>query len=488
MQQEPVRIWIDVEDLFVYARTATRPSGIQRVVLEICHALRNDAHIWPAIRFVRHTPTGTDFVPVAWAEVEAISARLAGGAAAQVTGQMVTAGTAQNAEHVSRLRRMAQHIPTSLRVPAGQMVRSLLAAGQALSALGQASGTFIKDVAQAEWRNRQGKGNSAQENGAFTPRAGDVVLTLGASWTHAAYGALLQRSKERYGVRAAVLVHDLVPLLWPEWCRPGLPSVFRRWYAAVLPECDVIFANSEATRQDVLAYAAQHAQTVRAPVITLPMGSGFVTNTARPTAEEARLVAGLGAYVLCVGTLEARKNHAVLFRTWRRLLQERPTEEVPKLVLAGCQGWLVDDLMQQIRNSAWLEGHVVWVDAPSDALMAHLYQNCLFTVFPSFYEGWGLPVTESLAWGKACLISDRSSLPEAGGGLAEAFDPDNGTDLLARIRRWLDDPQALAAQEDAIRAGFRPVAWGNAVDVLKQALLTEKTPEKPETGLQQSRH
>lgn len=469
MQQEPVRIWIDVEDLFVYARTATRPSGIQRVVLEICHALRNDAQIWPAIRFVRHTPTGTDFVPVAWEQVEALNAHLAGGAAAQQTGQVRTASAEPGGGQASRVRRLAQSVPTSLRVPAGQVVRSLLAAGLSLGALGQASGAFVKDVAQAEWRNR--RRGAGEEGAAFAPKPGDVVLTLGASWTHATYSALLHRTKQRYGVRAAMLVHDLVPLLWPEWCRPGLPAVFRRWYGAVLPECDVIFANSEATRQDVLAYAAQHRQTLSAPVVTLPMGSGFVADAAPRAVEEARLVSALGNYVLCVGTLEARKNHAVLFRTWRRLLQVRPAGAVPKLVLAGCQGWLVDDLMQQIRNSAWLNGHVVWIDAPSDTLMAHLYQNCLFTVFPSFYEGWGLPVTESLACGKACLISDRSSLPEAGGGLAEAFDPDNGTDLLARITCWLDDPLALKEQEDAIRASFRPVPWSKAVGVLKQALL-----------------
>lgn len=467
MQQGTRHIWIDVEDLFVYARTASRPSGIQRVVLEICQAMQDDADLWPRVRFVRHSATGTDFVPVDWASVSEISARLAGGGQETSTG--IVRGQKDTALGESRLQRLGRSVPTSLRVPAGQMIRNVLGLTQATASLSVAAADFVSDVAKAKWQQKTP--SRTGEAQVFAPSPGDVLLTLGASWTHATYGALLRQCKAQHEVKVAVLVHDLVPLLWPEWCRPGLPSVFKRWYSAVLPECDVIFTNSEATRQDVLNYAVRQKLDLTIPVVTVPMGSGFVTlPPQRPDPAIKTIVDGLGPYILCVGTLEARKNHAVLFRTWGRLLQERPASAVPKLVFAGCQGWLVDDLVQQIRNSAFLDGHLVWIDAPSDALVAALYQNCLFTVFPSFYEGWGLPVTESLAWGKACLISDRSSLPEAGAGLAESFDPDNGSDLLERIKSLLDAPEKLREQEAAIQAGFKAVPWSSAVHVVKQAL------------------
>ena len=66
-------------------------------------------------------------------------------------------------------------------------------------------------------------------------------------------------------------------------------------------------------------------------------------------------------------------------------------------MFAGRVGWLVQDLMQQLKNTDWLDGKIILVDSPSDAELETLYEDCLFTLFPSFYEGWGLPVTESLA-------------------------------------------------------------------------------------------
>jgi len=91
-------------------------------------------------------------------------------------------------------------------------------------------------------------------------------------------------------------------------------------------------------------------------------------------------------------------------------------------------------------------------------------------VFPSLYEGWGLPVTESLAFGKPCLIADRTSLPEAGGTLARRFDPDNLHDAFEAIRDVILDPHGLARWEDQVRREFRPVPWTASAEALLAAL------------------
>ena len=72
-------------------------------------------------------------------------------------------------------------------------------------------------------------------------------------------------------------------------------------------------------------------------------------------------------------------------------------------------GWLVEDLMRQIVHADHLDGKLIVVEDPTDAELAALYQGCQFTVFPSLYEGWGLPVTESLAFGKPCLASSATA-------------------------------------------------------------------------------
>jgi glycosyltransferase involved in cell wall biosynthesis len=99
-----------------------------------------------------------------------------------------------------------------------------------------------------------------------------------------------------------------------------------------------------------------------------------------------------------------------------------------------------------------------------------LYQGCLFTLFPSFYEGWGLPVTESLTLGKPCLIADRTSLPEAGAGFCRSFDPDNLNEAYTAIRGVVEDRAGLARWEAEIRRDFRPVPWSATVEALLAGL------------------
>jgi glycosyltransferase involved in cell wall biosynthesis len=151
-----------------------------------------------------------------------------------------------------------------------------------------------------------------------------------------------------------------------------------------------------------------------------------------------------GTYALVVSTIEPRKNHMLLFRVWRRLLADLPRDRVPTLVWAGRVGWMVGDLMQQLTNAEWLDDKIRLVEDPTDAEIEALYRGSLFTLFPSFVEGWGLPVTESLAFGKPCLIADHAALREAGGTLARCFDPENLHDAHRAIRATIEDRAGLA--------------------------------------------
>jgi glycosyltransferase involved in cell wall biosynthesis len=140
--------------------------------------------------------------------------------------------------------------------------------------------------------------------------------------------------------------------------------------------------------------------------------------------------------------------------------------EVPTLVFAGRVGWLVQDLMQQLENCRYLDGKVVIVPNPTDSDLVALYRGCRFTLFPSLYEGWGLPVTESLSFGKLCVASDRTSIPEAGGPFCLYIDPEDISGATETIRRACTDDALVAEREAAIREGFRPVPWRRPAEVL----------------------
>ena len=126
--------------------------------------------------------------------------------------------------------------------------------------------------------------------------------------------------------------------------------------------------------------------------------------------------------------------------------------------------------MQQLRNAEWLGGKIVLVESPSDAELVQLYLGCRFTLFPSLYEGWGLPVTESLMFGKPCLVSNVTSLPEAGGALARYFDPDDLNDVVRVIRETISDPAGLAEWEARVKREFRPVSWDESARAILEAI------------------
>jgi len=457
-------LWIDVEDLFEYARRNTRPSGIQRVAFELQHALETHPEQGPHIAYVRHTVDGRRLRPVPKSEVHALYQTLTSPPVKHIQTHVETARA--TSDQPSRLRRLALRLPTQLRVPLGGLLADQRRAITQATALTSGISALLKDTtrqAKSRLSDRKNRTSSAS----FAPDSGDILLSFGAAWSHATYGALLHHCREHYKMRVGLLTHDLIPLLWPEWCPPGLSRVFQRWYDAVIPECDLLFAVSHSTRNDILNHASQAGLTLRAPVTVIPMGTTLPT-PATPQASSP-LGPAPAPYVLIVSTIEARKNHALLFRVWRHLLSTRAPDTVPKLVFAGRPGWLVADLMQQIRNSNFLNGHIILINGPSDTEIDTLYQDALFTVFPSFYEGWGLPVTESHIHGRLCVISSAASLSEAAGPHAPRFDPDNTTEALAVIKDLIDHPEKRFAYEKKLKETFTPTSWSTAAQTILDA-------------------
>ncbi len=477
------RLWLDVEDLFEYAQTNyRRPSGIQRLAFEINQELQARYGSTGQVCFVRHSLTGKNLEVVQWSEVAALFAGLTSSDAAPVPVPVpvpVPAPRRVGGPVFPRLpgrllvRRLAYRLSPSLRAQIVDavltQVRALRAWGRLILALGHAAARIPLKLARHFRETRtDAVPAAAVSEGCFADLAapGDILLMLAASWSHPDYADLISRQCKANGLRFALLVYDLVPLRRPEWCNHLLVRSFREWMRTLLPLCDYVFAISHATATDVAAYAQQQGMALPGTIVTLPIG----TTPWHPVERRSARLPPPGSYALIVSTIEARKNHLLLFRVWRRLLEEMPRERVPTLVFAGRIGWLVDDLMQQIANADYLGGKLVFVDSPSDSELAALYAGCLFTLFPSFFEGWGLPVTESLAFGKPCIISNCTSLPEAGGDLARSFDPDNLHDAYAVIREVIEDPAGLAQWEAKVRREFKPVPWSATVDALLAGL------------------
>ncbi|SHK17943.1 Glycosyltransferase involved in cell wall bisynthesis [Roseomonas rosea] len=490
-------IWIDVEDLFDYARVNPRPSGIQRVEFEVCRCLVG-AVGEGKVRFLRHAEGGMGFRPVPWVSVEALFAGLstpmpatpeeAAEAPSPAPGTLTPAvpDAILPPPRPPRLRRRmlswaARRVPGHIRPALGDAVLQQIGAIQSALHAGRIAWESVfprrrvtapaapapAPLAEAPPAPAPEPRPPATET--FAPRPGDMLLVLGSPWFHREYGALIARTKKATGLRFGVLLYDIIPLRRPEFCDAGLVGIFNHWLSTVLPHADVLMAISEASAADIHAYGQEKGWNLKARPVAIPMGTGF-GSPAPATRLPGRRYPEPGTYALIVSTIEARKNHILLFRVWRRMLEEMPREKVPTLVFAGRVGWMVSDLMQQLKNAHYLGGKLVLFQDPTDGELTTLYQGAQFTLFPSFYEGWGLPVTESLAFGKPPIISNTTSLPEAGGPLARYFDPENTTEAYQVVREVVEDPEGLRAWQDRVAREFRPVTWDAAAEAVLRAI------------------
>ena len=191
------------------------------------------------------------------------------------------------------------------------------------------------------------------------------------------------------------------------------------------------------------------------PPAVVPLAHEFSAaprNHAPREAPSARTVAlqRLKSFALCVGTVEIRKNHARLIQLWESLARESG-ESLPKLVIAGKRGWQADEALRALRRADDASPYL-WVEAPTDEELVWLYSRASFTVFPSLAEGWGMPIGESLWFGKPCVASNTTSMPEVGGHLCSYGDPHHIDSFAAPIMRLVRDGDFYAQSVAAIKA------------------------------------
>ena len=296
---------------------------------------------------------------------------------------------------------------------------------------------------------------------------GDTIFTMGAPWALDDHNETIRCAKFFYRAHYLQVFYDLIPISVPEVVAAPLIPHFARAMAAMSIYADHIFSISRYSRDDLTNTLARLERPVPGMSV-IPMG-GTITDAEGEGVAPAGALDKLGVsgpFVLCVGTLEPRKNHALLFQLWRRLVARHGADRVPRLVLVGRVGWYMEDFMRQLKITGFVEKTVVHLQGVSNAELSVLYDSCLFTIFPSFSEGWGLPITESLARGKVCVCSNVTSMPEAGGSHALYIDPYDTSGAYELVEALIYDADRLA-REEAKLASFHAPTWSEASEGLR---------------------
>lgn len=309
-------------------------------------------------------------------------------------------------------------------------------------------------------------------------RHGCTLASLGNAWGIQDYFRGLRMLRRRVALRYLPFVHDCVPLVMPEHCLDLTVRLYARWFAALSLHADGLLANSRATAGDVTRLGGPLGLPVPPRVVPLAAEPPPPQDQALAAAATLEVPRQGEPFVLFVATLESRKNHLMVFLAWLDLLR-RLGEATPRLVCVGRPGWQAEAALGLLERSPALRRKVSVISGVSDLALAGLTARCLFTVYNSFHEGWGLPVTESLAAGKLAVVPAHSGLLEAGAPGAVFFPSGDQPALVATLERLVTDPahrDALAARIDR-KAAQR--SWRDAAAELLAALGASAFPARP---------
>ncbi len=298
----------------------------------------------------------------------------------------------------------------------------------------------------------------------------DVILSVGDDWFHKDAAAIAALKKRR-GFRYVTMCYDLLPVMFPAFFPERDTMLFRRHWTAMFPVADRILVMSRRVESDIREFCRKAGIGVGEIVLVQP---GY--DPVQPDATFA-LPTGLvpGKFALFVGTIEPRKGHALLMDVWRRLVDEGAPQRLGfKLVLVGRPGWEVAEVLRQIADAASFQGTLLHFTSVDDGTLAGLYRDAAFCLYPSIYEGFGLPVIEAFAHGKAVIASTGGALTETVGSLSPCLPTGDVQAWLATIRRWMEDRDARAPFEMTIRESFAHPSWDQAAARIFEAVTADR--------------
>ena len=281
---------------------------------------------------------------------------------------------------------------------------------------------------------------------AVPPPRGAVLFNTGHSGLEASsYRGL----RERHGARPVFMVHDLIPITHPQYSRAGERGKHVARMRNVLTHGRAVVTNSQATLDALAAFARGSA---------LAMPPARVTHLAPGMARIAPGPAPLaGPYFVMLGTIEPRKNHLLMLQVWERLFA-RPGGPAPRLVVIGQRGWECENVVALLEDNV-AAGRALELSRCSDAELSTYLHHARALLFPSFVEGYGMPLVEALALGVPVLASELAVFREIALDIPEYSDANDGARWEALVRDYCAPESAARAAQVERLANFRPPTW-----------------------------
>lgn len=266
---------------------------------------------------------------------------------------------------------------------------------------------------------------------------GDTYFNVG----HSNLSLAMVAARRGAGGKSVVMLHDVIPLDHPEYSSKAASTGFAGKFAA-FAGADIGLCNSEFTRSRAQVWAGKYGLAPALAVVKLGTGPGSFA--ARKPVRPARFLA--------LGTIEPRKNHALLLDVWRHFHETMPVGEIPHLDIVGNRGWRNESLFARLESEPFMGVTVHECGALPDADVRRMIARATALLFPSFAEGFGLPVVEALQAGLPVCCSDLAVLREIAGDAPLYLPPD-------APHIWAKAIMKSAEQERRVDRGFKATSW-----------------------------
>ncbi|MBO9669947.1 MAG: glycosyltransferase family 4 protein [Sphingobium sp.] len=260
---------------------------------------------------------------------------------------------------------------------------------------------------------------------------------------------------QKTGVLPIYFVHDLIPLTHPEYCRPGEAEKHLRRMTALLAHGAGVIGNSRQTLRELALFAESRLKLDLPPDVVAPLGVGKVAWELDRT---SRLPTPVRPYFVILGTIEGRKNHLLILNIWADLAR-RLGPECPQLVIVGKRGWESEQAVDMLERCEAIRGHIIEAPRCEDARLAAYIAHARALLFPSFVEGYGLPLVEALSLGTPVIASDLTVFRELAGEIPDYLSPLDGLGWTRLIEDYSNPESAARAAQLSRMEGWKTPRW-----------------------------
>lgn len=228
----------------------------------------------------------------------------------------------------------------------------------------------------------------------------------------------IQRFLGQTKARLVVMIHDIIPIEFPEYSRPGEDKRHLQRLKTVAKLANAVIVPTESVKQSLRPF-----MPAQLPIQTI--AHGLHMWGLEKTVQNPNITIPSKPYFVCIGTIEPRKNHLLLLNIWRNLAQSLG-KDTPQLIIIGRRGWENENILDMLERCPALQDNVKEYNALNDQQVVHLLRHARALLFPSFTEGFGLPLLEALAVQTPVVCSDISVFKEVAGTAATCLDPLDG--------------------------------------------------------------